>query len=214
MSTVKRKILLVDDHAVVRTGLKHMILEHFNDIDVQEAANLDQMLVKVRNGHFNMVVSDISMPGGSGLEGLKQLKVEFPDLPVLILSTFSDEQYALRAIKAGASGYLTKESAPDELVKAIDMVLRGRKYVSAALAELLVEVAGNPAGNQLPHQSLSDRELEVLKLIVNGKSITQISEELSLSINTVSTYRHRIYEKMKFKTNADLFKYAIEHKLD
>ena len=170
------------------------------------------MLNKVRASYYDVILLDITMPGRDGVDILRQLKSERPGLPVLILSIHPEEQYAVRALRAGASGYLTKESAPDELVAAIRKVSMGGKYVSSSLAEKLASDLKNNSA-QLPHQSLSDREYQVMCMIASGKTVTEIAEELSLSVKTISTYRSRILEKMKMKSNAELTSYAIRNRL-
>ena len=206
------KVLVADDHPVVREGLKQ-ILAAAQDIEVAaEAEDGHELLEKVREQSFDVVVMDITMPGLMGLDALKQLKSEHPQLPILILSVHPEEQYALRVLRAGASGYLTKGSAPDSLIGAIRKVHRGGNYVSPALAERLAdELRGDIT--KMPHETLSDREYQVMCLIASGKTVTEIADQLALSVKTVSTYRSRILEKMKMKTNAELTHYAIEHKL-
>ncbi len=209
---MKIQIIIADDHAVVRKGLKQILLDEMLDAQISEAASAEQLLEIMRQQKFDLVISDISMPGRSGIDLLKQLHIDYPLLPVLILSMHSEAQYALRALKAGAAGYLTKDTASEELVKAVRQILNGRKYISSSLAELLAENIGGNA-TETSHDILSDREFEVMKLIATGKSISEIAEMLSISINTVSTYRSRVLEKMKLQTNADLTLYAVEHKL-
>lgn len=206
------KVLIADDHAIVRLGLKQILSETLDLNVVGEASNGYEVMEKVRNEKFDVVVLDITMPGMSGLDVLKQLKAEFPSLPILILSMHSEEQYAIRAFKAGASGYLTKDRAPEELISAINLVSRGRKYVSASLAENLAS-ALDVDSQKLPHELLSDREYQVLCKIAEGKTVTQISENLCLSVKTISTYRARILDKMKMGNNAELIRYALKNKL-
>jgi DNA-binding NarL/FixJ family response regulator len=206
------KILIADDHAIVREGLKQILAETSDMIVADEAADGKEVLEKVRKNCYDVVVLDISMPGKCGLDILKQLNYEKLNLPVLVLSMHSEEQYAIRVLKAGASGYLTKESAPDELIKAIRKVSRGGKYITSTLAEkLALELHAN--AEKPPHKMLSDREYQVLCLIANGKAVKDIARELCLSEKTISTYRSRILEKMKMKTNAELIHYAIKNKL-
>ncbi|MCG6980938.1 MAG: response regulator transcription factor [Deltaproteobacteria bacterium] len=206
------KVLVADDHPVVREGLKQILAEA-QDIEVAaEAEDGHKLLEKVREQGFDVVVMDITMPGLMGLDALKQLKSEHPQLPILILSIHPEEQYALRVLRAGAAGYLTKASAPDSLIGAIRKVYRGGNYVSPALAERLAdELRGDIT--KMPHETLSDREYQVMCLIASGKTVTEIADQLALSVKTVSTYRSRILEKMRMKTNAELTHYAIEHKL-
>lgn len=203
------KVLIADDHAVVRSGLKQILAETTDIVVAGEATNGREALEKVQQHHWDAVVLDITMPGRSGLEILKDIKHLKPDLPVLVLSMHAEEQFATRTLKAGASGYLNKESAPEELVKALRKICAGGKYVNATQAERMVgELTG--ATSKLPHEVLSDREYEILCLIASGKTPTQIARDLSLSIKTVSTYRARLLEKMKFSTNAQLTHYAIK----
>jgi two-component system, NarL family, invasion response regulator UvrY len=203
------KVLIADDHAVVRSGLKQILAETSDIVVAGEATNGRETFEKVQQQHWDALVLDITMPGRSGLEVLKDIKHLKPDLPVLVLSMHAEEQFATRTLKAGASGYLNKESAPEELVKAIRKICAGGKYVNATQAERLVgELTG--ATSKLPHEVLSDREYEILCLIASGKTPTQIATDLSLSIKTVSTYRARLLEKMQLTTNAQLTHYAIK----
>lgn len=206
------RILIADDHTVVRRGLKQIILEEFLSAQIEEVADAEDLLKKVFKEEWDVVVSDISMPGRSGLEILQQIKQQYPKLPVLILSVHPEDQYAVRVLKAGASGYLNKDSAPDELVKAIHQVLLGKKYITASIADRLAALLDQDT-HKLPHESLSDREFEVLKLLAAGQSVSEIAERLALSVTTVSTYRARVLTKMNMKTNADLTLYAINNKL-
>ena len=206
------KVMVADDHPVVREGLKQ-ILSQAQDIKVTaEAEDGHEILDKVRNQEFDVIVLDITMPGLMGLDVLKQLKSEKPELPVLILSMHPEEQYAIRVLRAGASGYLTKASAPDKLTGAIRKLYRGGKYVSSSLAERLADELGGDL-TKLPHQTLSDREYQVMCLLASGKTVTQVADQLALSVKTVSTYRTRILEKMRMQSNAELTHYAIENKL-
>lgn len=206
------RVLIADDHAIVRRGLIQILADEFPEIAVGEAENARRVLQLVREQQWDIVVLDISMPEKSGLEVLKELKQARPELPVLILTTHPEEQYALRVIRAGASGYITKESAVDHLVEAVRKVLRGGKYISPALAELLATRVGADQEKPL-HGTLSDREYEVMCLLASGKTPTEVADELSLSVKTVSTYRARILEKMGMKTNAELTYYAIKNHL-
>lgn len=203
------KILIADDHPVVRKGLKD-IIQATSDMTVSgEASKGQEVLESVRKIDFDVVVLDIAMPGRSGLDILKELKRGKPELPVLILSIHPEEQYAVRVLKAGASGYLTKDSAPDELITAILKVSRGKKYISASLAEKLAYNLEIGAEKPL-HETLSDREYEVMCLIASGKTVKEIAEQLFLSGKTISTYRSRILEKMKMRNSAELTHYAIK----
>jgi two-component system invasion response regulator UvrY len=206
------RILIADDHAVVRRGLKQILLDEFPFATIKEVADAGELVKKVMKEEWDIVISDLSMPGRSGLESLHQIKQLYPKLPVLILSMHLEEHYALRVLKAGASGYLNKELAPEELVKAVNRVLLGKKYITASIAEKLASALKHDSEKPL-HEHLSDREFEVLKLIASGKSVSDIADMLSLSVTTVSTYRARILSKMSLKTNADLTLYSIEHGL-
>jgi two-component system invasion response regulator UvrY len=206
------RILVVDDHAIVREGLKQ-ILGDVNDMAVRdEAGNGQDALAKIRGNEFDVVLLDISMPGRSGLEILKEIKAERPKLPVLILSMHAEEQYAVRALRAGASGYLTKASAPDELIGAIRKVSCGRKYVSSSLAEKLA-LELDIDTKRPPHETLSDREHQVMLMLASGRTVKEIACELCLSVKTISTYRSRVMEKMNMKKNAELTLYAIQNHL-
>jgi DNA-binding NarL/FixJ family response regulator len=206
------KILIADDHTIFREGLKHILAEYPDLIVSDEASNGQEVLEKVWKNEYDILLLDISMPGISGIDVLKQLRTEKPKLAVLVLSMHPEEQYAVRVLKAGASGYLTKESAPDELIHAIRKISKGRKYITSSLAERLAVEVGTDVEKPL-HETLSDREYQVLLMIAAGKTITQIAEEISLSVKTVSSYRARILEKMKMKTNAEIMRYAVLNSL-
>jgi len=206
------KILIADDHTIFREGLKHILAEYPDLVVADEANNGQEVLDKIWKNNYDMVLLDITMPGMTGLEVLKQLKNDKPKLPVLILSMHPEEQYAIRVLRAGASGYLTKESAPDELITAIRKISQGRKYITSSLAERLATEVEADSEKPL-HDILSDREYQVLRMIAAGKTVKHIAKELSLSIKTVSTYRARIMEKMKMKTNAEVMHYVIKHQL-
>ncbi len=206
------RVLIADDHAIVRWGLRQ-ILQELPGIDVvDEASNGQETLARVRKGEYQLVLLDISMPGISGLDVLKQLRAERPKLPVLMLSMHPEEQYAVRALKAGAAGYLTKETASEQLATAVSRIMEGRKYVSEKLAEHIASELDHP-GEHLPHEDLSDREFQIMRLLASGKTVTEIGAELSLSVKTVSTYRTRLLAKMGFRTNADITRYALQHEL-
>ncbi len=206
------KILVADDHAIVRVALKQIFSETPDLVLADEACDGFEVLDKIRRDDFDLVVLDISMPGKGGLDTLKQLKIEKPQLPVLILSIHDEEQYAMRVFKAGAAGYLTKKTIPEELVAAIRKVMSGKKYVSQALAEKLVGVLDTDMGAP-PHQALSDREFQVLCMIGAGKKPAEIAAELHLSVKTVHTYRSRILDKLHLNTNAELTYYAVKEGL-
>ena len=205
------RILIADDHPVVRKGLRQIISETPDMIVADEATNGWEVLSKISAGDYDVVLLDITMPGKDGMDVLTQLKYEKPKLPVLMVSMHPEEQFAIRALRAAASGYLTKESAPDELVNAIWKVSAGGRYVTPSLAEKLAFMVQKV--EQLPHETLSDREYQVMRLIASGKTITDIARELSLSVKTISTYRTRVLEKMKMKNNAELTHYAIKNRL-
>ncbi len=207
-------IIITDDHAVVRKGLKQIIEEIPGFVVTGEASSGNELLEMVKKERYDVVILDISMPGKDGLDTLKELRQIAPELPVLVFTIYPEEQYAVRLLKAGASGYINKESSPEELLKAIERVTRGRKYISPQLAELLANNLDNTAPDEMPlHEALSDREFQVMCMIASGKTPTQIANELALSINTISTYRIRILEKMKMKSNAEITHYAIKNRL-
>lgn len=206
------RILLADDHAVLRSGLKLMLAEAFPNVVFGEAEDSRQALEAALSQLWDLIILDLSMPGRGGLDVLKELHAQCPKTPVLVLSMFSERQFAVRAFRSGASGYLTKASAGSELHKAVERVLAGGRYVSAVLAEQLASELGT-IGTGVLHERLSDREFEILRLIASGKTVKEIADELSLSGNTISTYRTRILEKMKMRTNAELTHYAISNKL-
>ncbi len=206
------RVLVADDHAILRRGIKQILEEIPSISTVDEATNGQEVLARTAKKVYDLVLLDISMPGRSGLDVLKQLKVERPRLPVLVLSMHPEEQYAVRALKAGASGYLTKESAPDELIAAVQKILEGGKYVSQSLAERFVTELAKPSDKPL-HELLSDREYEIFCMIASGKTVSEIGSELALSVKTVSTYRSRILEKTNLKTNAEITRYVIENRL-
>lgn len=206
------KILIADDHAIIRQGLKQTVADQL-DMDVAgEARDALETLELVRGKAFDVVVLDITMPGKSGLELLKELKAEFPRLPILILSMHAEEQFAVRALKAGAAGYITKQSAPKDLIQAIRTVNRGGKYVSPSMSETLAFALGR-GGEQAIHERLSDREFQVMCMIATGKTLKEIADELTLSEKTIGTYRVRLLEKMNMRRNAELIRYVVEHKL-
>jgi len=210
----KIHVLIADDHAIVRQGLKQILSETEDLVVAGEADDGAEALQLARQQEWNVFLLDVSMPNRNGIDTLKQLKKEFPKLPVLILSMHPEEQYAVRALKAGASGYLTKQSAPEQLVTAIRQVAGGRKYVSPTVAMQLADaIANDTDSEQPPHELLSDREYEVLKLIAAGKTLTQIAEELNLAVATISTFRARILTKLGLSSTAELIRYGLEHGL-
>lgn len=206
------RVFFTEDHAIVREGLKQILADTKDIVVAGEASDGDEALAKIKTGDYNIIVMDISMPGRSGLEIMKEIKEIKPALPVLILSMYPEDVYAIRSFRAGASGYLSKESAPTELITAIRKVAAGGKYVSAVLAERLVVNLGDDSGKPL-HEKLSEREYQILCMIASGKTGKQIAAELSLSAKTVSTYRTRILEKMDLKNNSELTHYAIQNGL-
>ncbi len=206
------KVLIADDHAVVRRGLKQIVAETDDIVVGGEAGNSIEVMEQVRAKPFDVVILDITMPGRSGLDALKELRHERPALPVLMLSMHSEDQYAVRVLRAGAAGYLPKEGAPEELVNAIRKVHSGAKYIRPSQVEKMARSIHRDSDKQL-HEHLSDREYEVLRMIASGKTPTQISEELRLSVKTISTYRARLLEKMGMKNNAELTHYAIKNGL-
>lgn len=205
-------ILIADDHAIVREGIKQILAEIPDTVRTDEAINGQEVIQKVWQNNYDLVLLDISMPGRSGLDVLKQLKSEKPALKILILSMHPEEQYAVRALKAGASGYLTKESTPLELTEAIKKVSLGKKYVSSSLAETLAAHLETMA-ERPPHETLSNREFEVMCMIASGRTVKEIAGDLSLSVKTISTYRTRILQKMSMKNNAQLTHYTIQNNL-
>ena len=206
------RVLIADDHAIVRRGLIQILAEHADMSVVGEAQNAQELFALARAQAWDTAILDVSMPGRGGLDILKELKSEFPTRPVLILSVHPEDQYAVRALKAGAAGYLSKDSAPTELVSAIRKAMRGGKYVSPALAEKLAFKL-TPDADRLPHETLSDREFQVLCAIASGHTVGEIAEQMSLSVKTISTYRPRLLEKMNLKNNAELTHYAIQQGL-
>lgn len=206
------KFLIADDHSLIRKGLSTLLREEFPGAEVSEVTDTFALIKEAVVQKWDLIISDISMPGRNILETLKQLKKMLPATPVLILSVHPEDQYVVRALKAGASGYLNKESHPEELLKAVRQLLQGKKYISAEGAEKLAASFGDDP-NQLPHEKLSEREFDVLKRIASGKTVSEIAASLSLSVNTISTYRSRILEKMSMGNNAELTLYAVENKL-
>ena len=206
------RILIADDHAIVRHGLKQIIEKSGEMCVVAEADRGADALRKLREVECDVVLLDVSMPDMSGVDVLKQIHAERPHLPVLILSIYPEDQYAMRLIKAGAVGYMTKDSAPPEVVKALLHVAGGKKYISPAVAELLANELGTTEG-KLPHQTLSDREYQIFLLLAAARTVSEIADTLSLSVKTISTYRTRILEKMRLENNAELMRYAVDNHL-
>lgn len=206
------KILIADDHAVVRQGVQYTLRNEFKEVEVGEARNAEEVLDKVKGQTYDLVILDIKMPGKSGLNILEQLKHGYPNLPVFVLSMYSEEQYAMRVLKSGASGYMNKEDAPEELARAVRKILSGGVYISPSLSEKLITEFGTDTTRPL-HEILSSREFQVMLMLASGMSLTEIGKEIHLSVKTISTYRSRILEKMKMHTNAQLTSYALENHL-
>lgn len=206
------RILIADDHAIIRKGLKQILVEEYPTAFIDEVGDAEAVLKKALKSEWDIIISDLSMPGRSGLDVVRDIKQNFPKIPVLILSIHPEEQYGVRVLRAGAAGYLSKEAAADELINAVKRVLLGRKYISPSIAEKMAEELDRDS-DKPPHELLSDREFHVFKLLAEGKGVSEIAESLSLGITTVSTYRSRIISKMKLKTNADLTRYALENHL-
>jgi len=205
-------IVIADDHAVVRRGLREILADSFSGASFSEVGSADDALAVLARRPTSLVVLDINMPGRSGLDALRDVKRIYPRLPVIILSVQPEDQYAMRCLRAGASAYINKDSAPEELAQAARKVLGGGRYVSANLAEKLVSQF-DESPNKLPHELLSDREHEVMRMIAAGVSLTDIGERLHVSAKTVSSYRSRLMEKMKAKSNAEITRYAVSHHL-
>lgn len=206
------RVLIADDHAILRRGLKEILVRDLEGAVCGEAKDATEIMARIQDADWDLVILDITMPGRSGLDVLRDLKAARPKLHVLVLSMHPEDQFAKRTLRAGASGYMNKESAPEELIKAVRKVLAGGRYVSAALAEKLASDLSEDAGRPI-HEVLSDREFEVLRMIADGKTPTQIAEELHLGVTTVSTYRARILEKMNLTTTAELMHYALHNRL-
>jgi two-component system, NarL family, invasion response regulator UvrY len=207
------KILVSDDHAVLRAGVKEILTHGLHNVVCGEAADSDQIFASIREKEWDMVILDLNMPGRSGVEVLRELKRLRPALPVLVLSVHPEDQYGKRLLRAGASGYLNKDVAPEELIKAVHKVIAGGRYVSPALAEKLAfDLSENDAG-RAAHETLSEREFEVLRLIASGKTVSEIAEQIHLSVPTVSTYRARILSKLNMTTNAELMRYGLENRI-
>jgi len=205
------KILIGDDHAIIRKGLRQILQEEISKCDIDEAADGMDVIQKINEKQYDILILDISMPKRNGIDLLNQLKIEKPDIPILILSIHPEEQYAIRVLKAGAAGFINKASAPEELVHAIRKITGGGKYISPVVAEQLATNIHNPG--QAPHEHLSDREYQVMLMIASGNTTKEIAEELSLSVKTISTYRARLLEKMELDNNAKLTKYVLQHNL-
>ena len=206
------RVLIADDHAILRRGLKEILTRELEGVSCGEAENAQQVLAETQSREWDLVILDITMPGRSGVDLVRNLRSSHPHLPILVLSMHPEDQYGKRVLRAGASGYMTKESAPEELIKAIKKLLTGGRYVSPALAERLARDLADNAFRPR-HENLSDREFEVLRQIASGRTVSQIAEELKLSVATVGTYRARLLEKMGMSTSAELMRYAMEQHL-
>lgn len=205
------KILIGDDHAIIRKGLRQILREEISKCEIDEAADGMDVIQKINEKQYDILILDISMPKRNGIDLLNQLKIEKPEIPILILSIHPEEQYAIRVLKAGAAGFINKASAPEELVHAIRKITEGGKYISPVVAEQLATNILN--SGQAPHEQLSDREFQVMLMIASGNTTKEIAEELSLSVKTISTYRARLLEKMELENNAKLTKYVLQHNL-
>lgn len=206
------RILVADDHPLLRNGLRQILAQEPDLLVAGEAEDSEQVLQHIEHEPWDIVILDITMPGRSGLEVLRDIRKKHPDLPVLVLSMHAEDQFAVRAIKAGANGYLSKDNSPNEVVRAVRKILTGKKYVSAKLAEILADALNAETERPL-HETLSDREFQVLCQLASGKTVSQIASEVALSVKTVSTYRARILEKMSMRNNAELTRYAIQNGL-
>ncbi len=206
------KVLIADDHAIVRKGLVQILFEEFPSAQITEVANSNEVIEATNKEVWDIILLDISMPGRNGIETLKQIRANGIKAPILMLSMHPEEQYAIRVLKAGASGFVNKQSATEELLGAVHKVLTGKKYITASIAEKLADAMGENTEKPL-HELLSDRELQVLQLIASGKTVSDIADEISLSVNTISTYRTRILEKLSLNNSAELTRYAFDNNL-
>ena len=203
-----KRILLADDHSIVRLGLIQILKDEYPSVEIKEVSDGEFLIKEVIKHDWDLVISDLDMPGISGLQALEQIKLLKPDLPVLILSIYTEDLYAVRVLKAGASGYMNKNAAPYELITAIQRILLGRKYITAEIAEKLLT---NPDIGKKPHELLTNREFEIFKLLALGRTVTQIADSLALALTTVSTHRSRILQKLNLSNNSGLTRYAIAH---
>jgi len=203
-----KRIILADDHSFIRLGLIQLLKDEYPAVEITQVSDGEALIKEVMLHDWDLVISDLDMPGRSGLEALEQIKLIKPHLPVLILSIYAEDLYAVRVLKAGASGYLNKNSAPDELITAVQRISLGKKYITAEIAEKLLT-----SGDDIkkPHELLTNREFEIFKLLALGRTVTQIADSLSLALTTISTYRSRIMEKLNLSTNSDLTRYALSH---
>jgi DNA-binding NarL/FixJ family response regulator len=207
------KILIADDHAIMRGGIKLIVAQEIDMKVFGEAGSSNELFELLEKDSWDILILDINMPGKSGLDALKEIKSNYPKIPILILSMYSEEQYGIRSIKAGASGYLKKASAPEELVKAIRMIVQGGKYISSSLAEKMADILAQDY-QKIPHENLSDREYQIMLKIASGKTAESIADELSISIHTVYSYRNRILEKLGVKSNVEITQYVLSNNLN
>lgn len=207
------RVLCVDDHAIFRHGVKMLLLQYDRHMKIGEASTAEEAMRLLRETRWDVVILDLSLPDRSGLQLLTEIRATQPSLPVVVLSMHADDEYAVRALRAGASGYVTKESAPDELTKAIEALLKGERYITPALAQKVAFAYATPETAKKPHHLLSEREMETLRLIAAGKSMKEIAAMLSISVKSVGTYRARVLEKMDLHSNADLIRYVVENKV-
>lgn len=206
------RILITDDHSIVRKGIRQILQEGFPDACIDEADNAESMIRALLDSAYDVTITDLSMPGRSALDVLPQIREMRPHMPVLIISIHPEDHYAVRVLKAGAMGYLSKDLAPDELVSAVRQVLKGKKYITPAVAEKLANIVSGKEGPNL-YQNLSDREFSVLTQLASGRSLTDIADSMHLSINTISTYRARILSKLNLKNNSEITRYCLENNL-
>ncbi|HXB09473.1 MAG TPA: response regulator transcription factor [Puia sp.] len=207
------RILIADDHAIVRKGIRQLLVEEYPSAIIAEVGDSESLISKTNTENWDVVICDLDMPGRSGLDAMQQIRAMHPKLPVLIMSIYPEEQYARRLLKAGAAGYLSKDAATEDLAKAVRQVLQGRKYISPAVAQMIADDFGQDGTDKASHESLSNREFEIFKLIASGMSVSEIADKLSLSSATISTHRARILVKMNLRTNAELTRYALDNKL-
>lgn len=207
------RILIADDHAIVRKGIRQLLVEKYPMATIEEVADGEALIAKTNAENWDVVICDLDMPGRSGLDAMQQIRLTHPKLPVLIMSIYPEEQYAKRLLKAGAAGYLSKDAATEDLANAVRQVLQGRKYISPSVAQIIAGDIGQDAADKASHESLSNREFEIFKLIASGKSVSEIADKLFLSSATISTHRARILAKMNLRTNAELTRYALVNKL-
>ena len=207
------RILIADDHAIVRKGIKQLLAEEYPLATIAEVGDSESLIAKASTENWDVVICDLDMPGRSGLDAMQQIKATHPKLPVLIMSIHPEEQYARRLLKAGAAGYLSKDAATEDLAKAVRQVLLGRKYISPAVAQIIADDVAQDRGDKALHESLSNREFEIFKLIASGMSVSEIADKLTLSSPTISTHRARILAKMNMRTNSELTRYALNNKL-